>query len=100
MIGAIAAMLAAAPAFAASTTIQFVRNDGTQFTLVLNDDGTASVNGGPLEAFTWTAETRTLCAASGLCVMFAAVGEEVGFSTSYQTNQGNAGTATITAVQP
>lgn len=96
ILGAVAALALAAPAFAGHTTIQMTRDSGETFTVVLHDDGTATVNGGAPEAFTWDEATRVLCAASGLCVTFAATGEEIGFTTTYTTNQGNSGTATLT----
>lgn len=95
ILGAVAALALAAPAFAGHTTIQMVRDTGESFTVVLHDDGTATVNGGAPEAFTWDETTLELCAASGLCVTFAETSQEIGFSTSYNTNQGNSGTATL-----
>ncbi|MFS2317989.1 hypothetical protein RMQ97_08630 [Maricaulis sp. D1M11] len=97
LLGAVAAILAAAPALASSTTITFVRDDGTTFVGVFDSNGTASINGAPAEAYTWDETGKQLCATSGLCVTFEQVGDTVGFSSRYTTNQGNAGTATITA---
>jgi hypothetical protein len=97
ILGGVAAVLfAAAPALAGHTTIQLTRDSGESFTVVLNSDGTASVNGGAAETYTWDETTNMLCAASGLCVTFAEASNEVGFTTTYTTNQGNAGTATLT----
>jgi hypothetical protein len=93
--GVAAVLLAAAPAFAGHTTIELTRDSGESFTLVLNSDGTATVNGGAPEAFTWDEASNQLCAASGLCVTFAGSSQEVGFTTTYTTNQGNSGTATL-----
>lgn len=95
ILGAVAALALAAPAFAGHTTIQMTRDSGESFTVVLHDDGTATVNGGAAEPFTWDETTNELCAANGLCVTFAETSQEVGFTTSYTTNEGNSGTATL-----
>jgi len=95
IFGAIAVALTAAPAFAGHTAIQMTRDSGESFLVVLNSDGTATVNGGAPEAYTWDEANYVLCAASGLCVTFASVSQEVGSSTTYTTNQGNSGTATL-----
>jgi ABC-type amino acid transport substrate-binding protein len=97
VLGALVAAFAAAPALAQATTIEFVRDDGTTFVGVFDADGTASINGAAAEGYTWDETTRQLCASSGLCVTFEEAGEGVGFSTRYTTNEGNSGTATITA---
>ncbi|MBO6728751.1 MAG: hypothetical protein QUV02_03580 [Maricaulis sp.] len=94
--GAAVALLAAAPAFAGEMVIELTRSSGESFTLVLDTTaGTASVNGSTPESYTWDEGTNQLCASSGLCVTFAEASQEVGSSTTYTTNEGNSGTATL-----
>ncbi len=96
--GAAVALLAAAPALAGEIVIELTRDSGENFTLVLDTTAsTASVNGSTPEAYTWDEGTNELCASSGLCVTFAEASQEVGSSTTYTTNEGNAGTATLVA---
>ena len=100
LTGLIAAGMAAS-AFAASTTVTFVAEDGTSTVVVLNEDGTSLVN--DVEGtYTFDEATKTLCGTSGdapeLCVTFEELGDEVGFETGFTSTSGNTGTATITAV--
>jgi hypothetical protein len=95
------AILSAAPAFAASTTISFAGNDGTTVVWTLGDDGFATSADGTKVAYTWNEGTRTLCAkmtSGDLCATFSAVGTKVGDTATYTTTAGGAGTATITAM--
>lgn len=99
IFGASAALLIAGPAFAGERVIELTRSTGESFTLVLDTDAnTASVNGAAAESYTWDEATNQLCAASGLCVTFAEAGTEIGASTTYTTNEGNSGTATLISV--
>ena len=99
MAAAAVALLAAAPALAGEMVIELTRSTGESFTLVLDTDAsTASVNGSTPEAYTWNESTNELCAASGLCVTFAEASQEIGSSTTYTTNEGNSGTATLVSV--
>lgn len=96
VFGAAAALFAAAPALAGERVIELTRDTGESFTLVLDTAAnTASVNGSTPESYTWDEGTNQLCAASGLCVTFAEAGTEIGASTTYTTNEGNSGTATL-----
>lgn len=98
-IGAAAALFVAAPALAGERVIELTRDSGESFTLVLDTTAsTASVNGSTAESYTWNADTNELCAASGLCVTFADAGTEVGGTTTYTTNEGNSGTATLVSI--
>lgn len=97
--GAVVALLAAAPALAGEMVIELTRNSGESFTLVLDTEaGTASVNGSTPESYTWDEASNELCASSGLCVTFAEASQEIGSSTTYSTNEGNSGTATLISV--
>ena len=93
--------LAALPAFAQSTTVQFVAADGTTSIVVFNDDGTASMDGGDPIPYTMDNETKTVCgqAPDGeICATFDELGNELGFSTGFTNTAGATGTATITAM--
>lgn len=99
VFGAVAAVLFAAPALAGERVIELTRSTGESFTLVLDTTAsTASVNGAPAEAYTWDEASNQLCASSGLCVTFAEAGTEPGMSTTYTTNEGNSGTATLVSI--
>ncbi len=92
--------LAALPALAESTTVEFAAADGTVSTVVFNDDGTAVMDGGDPIPYTMNEETKTICGDTPdgeLCATFDELGEEVGFSTGYTNTAGVTGTATITA---
>ena len=93
--------LAALPAFAGSTTVEFAATDGTTSSVVFNDDGTAVIDGTDAVTYTMDDATKTLCATmpdgADLCATFDELGDEVGFSTGYTNTAGAAGTATITA---
>ncbi|MFA7264273.1 MAG: hypothetical protein WC068_14745 [Caulobacter sp.] len=93
--------LVATPALAASTTVEFARNDGQTTTVVFNTDGTASANGQPASPYTMDEAAKKICGqveGQELCVTFGEMGSTVGFSTTYNDTAGNSGTATITAV--
>ncbi|MEZ5999044.1 MAG: hypothetical protein R3B98_10155 [Hyphomonas sp.] len=92
--------LAALPALAQSTTVEFVAADGTTSVVVFNDDGTATMDGGDPIPYTMDEETKTVCGETPdgeLCATFDELGEDVGFSTGYTNTAGVSGTATITA---
>lgn len=100
MAAGAALALAALPAFAQSTTVQFVAADGTTSVVVFNDDGTATMDGGDPIPYTMDEDTKTICGETpdgSLCATFDELGDEVGFSTGYTNTQGVTGTATITA---
>ncbi len=92
--------LAALPAFAASTTVEFIAADGTVTTVVFKDDGTAIMNGGAPVAYTVDETAKTICSTvngSEICATFAEMGKGVGFTTTYTTTAGSSGTAKIVA---
>lgn len=104
LLYAIAALaLIATPALAMSTTVEFAGSNGTTTTVVFNSDGTASINGAAPGPYTIDQAAKKICGdAQGqqLCVTFAEMGTEAGFTTTYTDTAGNSGTATITAVTP
>ena len=79
----IIAGFATASAFAASQTIEFVRDDGTSTTIVLNDDGTTMM-GDVAGTYTYDEAEMKLCGsvegAEEVCVTFENTGSEVGDS--------------------
>ena len=100
MAAGAALSLAALPAFAGSTTVEFAAADGTTTIVVFNDDGTATVGGSDPLPYTMNNDTKTVCGETPdgeLCATFDELGDEVGFSTSYTNTAGESGTATITA---
>lgn len=101
LASAIITAMVAAPVFAASTTIEFVRDDGTTTVVVLNDDGTSKI-GDAEGTYTYDEATLTLCGqaadADELCVTFEEGGTEVGDSSAYSSTNGDKGVATITEI--
>ena len=95
--------LMATPALAASTTVEFANSNGQTTVVVFDANGTASINGAAPGPYTIDQAAKKICgSAQGqeLCVTFAEMGADVGFSTTYTDTAGNSGTATITAVVP
>lgn len=98
----IAAGLIAAPAFADKMTIEFTPEDGEATTAVFDQAAGTVTMGDKTTTFTWDEESITLCAAmedGPLCATFAEKRSEVGESSSYTTNKGTSGNATITALE-
>ena len=93
--------LAALPALAESTTVEFAASDGTTSSVVFNDDGTAVIDGTDTVSYTMDEDAKTICATmpdgEDLCATFEELGDEVGFATGYTNTAGVTGTATIIA---
>ncbi len=105
LLAAIAGLaLIASPAFAGSTTVEFANAATGQSTVVVfNTDGTAKAGSGAPVAYTMDNDAKKICSTyqdKPICVTFGDIGKDVGFTTSYSDDQGNSGTATITAVEP
>lgn len=101
LIAAAALALFATPALAASTTVEFASDSGTTTTVVFDANGTASVNGAEPGPYTMDQAAKKICGAVNgheLCVTFAEMGTDVGFTTTYENSAGEKGKATITAV--
>ena len=95
--------LIATPALASSTTVQFANSNGQTTVAVFDSNGTVSINGAAPAPYTIDQAAKKICGDAGgqqLCVTFAEMGTDVGFSTTYTDTAGNSGTATITAVTP
>jgi hypothetical protein len=99
---ALAALAAIAlPAFAASTTVEFVPAEGDKVVAVFSDDGTVTFNGSAPVAYTMDEAARKICSTvegAENCATFDTWGNAVGHSTPYTTSQGSSGVATVTAV--
>lgn len=92
--------LAALPAMAATTTVEFAPAEGDKLVAVFADDGTVSFNGGEAVAYTMDETAKTICSSiNGVdnCATFEAWGTTVGHVTPYTTSQGSSGVATVTA---
>jgi hypothetical protein len=90
----------AAPALAGARTVEFVDTAGTKTVVVFNTDNTATMNGGAPVAYTVDEAAKTVCSiveGNEVCATFAEMGKGVGFKTTYTSNSGASGTATITA---
>lgn len=104
MIALTAAVAAlAAPAFAASMTLEFASAEGEALVMTLNDDGTYTLPDGTTGAYTWDEATSTLCGDLGeenVCATIEGASEEpaVGDSASYTATNGNSGTVTVMAI--
>ncbi len=99
-IAAAAFGLAALPALAATTTVEFAAANGTKTVIVFSDDGTAVMNGGAPVPYKSDEAAKTVCATvEGVenCATFETWGTAVGHTTPYTTSQGSSGTATVTA---
>lgn len=97
---ALALSLAALPAFAASTTVEFASSSGPSLVAVFSDDGTVTFNGSAPVPYSMDEEARTICASvNGMddCATFDAWSTELGHATPYTTQSGDTGTATVTA---
>lgn len=96
------AAFAAAPAFAGSFTIEFAAEGAEPVVAVMDQDaGTATV-GDKTAPYTFDAATNTLCIESeeGICATFEGDPQDpvVGYSSSFTATNGDAGVATIVAV--
>lgn len=92
--------IAALPAMAASTTVEFVPAEGDKVVIVFSDDGTAVMNGAAPVAYTMDEAAKQICSTvdgQSNCATFETWGTEVGHTTPYTTTQGSAGVATVTA---
>ncbi|MCU0731941.1 MAG: hypothetical protein MUE84_10190 [Hyphomonas sp.] len=92
--------VAALPAFAATTTVEFASVEGDTLVAVFSDDGTVSFNGGAPVAYTMDEASKTICSSvngTDNCATFETWGNEVGHATPYTTSLGSSGTATVTA---
>lgn len=92
--------LAALPAMAASTTVEFVPAEGKKVVIVLNDDGTAIINGAAPVAYTMDEAAKQICSTvdgKPNCATFKTWGTKMGHTTPYTTSQGSSGIATVTA---
>jgi hypothetical protein len=97
----------AAPALAASTTVEFTGADGAAQVWKFKDDGTAEGPDGATATYTWDEATRKLCATiagetpQSLCLTFApsegtgAVGETSTYTVD--GDSGGSGSAKIVA---
>ncbi len=100
----IAAAVAATPAFAAITTIEFKRDTGETQIVTLDGEGTATNAEGASFPYTYDEATLTLCfelPESKPCATFAEANDDpqVGDSVRYTAADGAEGTATITAIE-
>lgn len=92
--------LAAMPAMAATTTVEFTPAEGDKLVAVFADDGTVSFNGGAAVPYTMDEAGKTICSSvngADNCATFETWGTDVGHVTPYTTSQGGGGTATVTA---
>lgn len=92
--------LAALPAMAATTTVEFAPAEGDKLVAVFADDGMVSFNGGAAVAYTMDEASKTICSSvdgTDNCATFETWGNEVGHVTPYTTSLGSSGTATVTA---
>ena len=92
--------MAALPAFAATTTVEFAPAEGEKLVAVFSDDGTATMNGGAPVAYTMDEAAKTICSTvegTSNCATFDSWGTEVGHTTPYTTSLGSSGVATVTA---
>jgi hypothetical protein len=92
--------VAALPAFAATTTVEFASVEGDKLVAVFSDDGTVSFDGGAAVAYTMDEASKTICSSvngTDNCATFETWGTDVGHVTPYTTSLGSSGTATVTA---
>ncbi len=104
---ALASILAfvAAPAIAASTSVEFTGEDGASQVWKFNDDGTAEGPEGASATYTWDEEGKKLCATIAgdepqtVCATFEDNGGEgaVGETAGYTLDDGRKGVAKIVA---
>lgn len=101
---AFAAMIAT-PALAGVTTIEFKSSDGETTTGVYDDSTSTYTINDSTEAipYTWDAEAKKLCGkdadGADACATFEAEISEVGQSTTFTSQDGESGTATIISVE-
>ena len=107
MTAAVFALGAAMPAFAASITIEFTPDDGSDAVAMTFDDQTdeATMPDGTTAPYTWDEATATICstppgAEGEVCATFEGGAQEpsVGLTTAYTTSIGGGGMAVITAM--
>lgn len=94
------AAISASMAFAESTTVMFERSDGTVQTATFNADGTVSTDAGIEGTYTHDEESGKVCIESADyngCLTVSGLGNEVGASAPYTTDDGATGVATVTA---
>jgi len=101
-----ASALFAAPALAATMTIEFSPEGGEPMTITMADDGTYTGSDGSTGTYTWDAATQTLCGTSDagtLCATFegeATAEPAVGDTRTFTADNGSSGTATVTSIEP
>ncbi len=108
LVAALAAFVAA-PAYAASSTVEFTGADGRKQVWKFNDDGTAAGPEGATATYEWTAETKTLCGIikwpdaepQKSCLVFDTVKEPlaVGDTSTYTAEDGTKGSTVVVAVE-
>ncbi|MEO0981504.1 MAG: hypothetical protein AAFX03_02500 [Pseudomonadota bacterium] len=102
LCAAAALTIAAAPAYAATYTIQFDGEDGESITWAFAEDGTATAGDGTAVPYTWDEATLTVCGEmpeeGQVCATFAALMEEEGGTTTYTSTTGVGGAATLISV--
>jgi hypothetical protein len=104
ILAALAAFVAA-PADAASTSVEFTNDAGEKQVWKFRDDGVAEMPDGATAAYTWDEATRKLCATIAgetpqtLCATFDPTEGDgaVGETSGYTLDDGRKGTATIIA---
>lgn len=103
--GLVALGVAASPAMAAKTTIEFKRDTGEVNVVTLDGAGGATLADGTAFSYNYDAETNTMCFVTGpeetTCIVFAeAVPEpKVGDNVRYKADDGGEGTATVMKVE-
>ena len=98
---AAAAAVFTAPAFAGTITVKLESSSGAAYEVVFDDVAGTATMGDQVNPYTFDEEAKKLCSAQNgeeVCLTFAEVKNEVGFSTTYTASNGNTGTATVLAV--
>ncbi|MEM9054878.1 MAG: hypothetical protein AAGB16_06095 [Pseudomonadota bacterium] len=102
LIAAMAAGLLAAPAFAATITVEFANDDGTTQEWTFDDAAGTATTGDISVPYTYDAEALKLCAdipqQGEVCATFESQGTAVGDASKYTLSTGGSGTATIKAM--
>ncbi len=101
------ACLFATAAHATVTTIEYDLGEGEKVTIAYDDAtnlATSQADGAAASSpYTWDEATSTVCSTDGegneVCATFENAGTEAGHTTSFTTNDGRAGTATIVSVE-
>ncbi|MEL6661594.1 MAG: hypothetical protein AAFO57_03780 [Pseudomonadota bacterium] len=95
----------AAPALAATMTVEFTPSEGEAVSITMSDDGTYTGSDGTAGTYTWDADSQTLCGTSDagtLCATFEGEASDepaVGDTRAYTADNGSSGTATVTAIE-